>query len=267
MNTNASKSLSGRTVVLTRALNQQGKAKKMLEDLGARVLDLPALTIGPPNDWAPLDNALKDLGSFDWIIFSSANGVRSVEQRLKKIGTRISKLPSGLQVAAVGEKTAQLLEKLGHIADFIPPDFIADSLIEHFPNTTPGVKVLIPRVESGGRTILSEAFKKAGLEVHEVAGYESFCPKEIPKQTLNAIKNASIDAIAFTSSKSVVHTVNLLRTYFGDTWNKKLQEVVLISIGPQTSLSLKKYFGRISDEAHPHDLEGLASSCINLLRK
>ena len=74
-----SKPLQGCTVVVTRAAEQQGEARQLLEAAGAQVLDLPALVIGPPDDWAPLDDALADLESFHWIVFSSANGVQAVD--------------------------------------------------------------------------------------------------------------------------------------------------------------------------------------------
>ena len=76
--------LINRTVVVTRAANQQGEARSLLEAEGARVLDLPALVIGPPDDWGPLDDALDELEDFHWLVFSSANGVQAVEQRLQR---------------------------------------------------------------------------------------------------------------------------------------------------------------------------------------
>ncbi len=265
MQSTAKQPLKGKTVIVTRAIEQQGKAKEMLESLGATVMSLPVLIIEPPSDWRPLDNALRELESFDWIIFSSANGVQAVEERLNKIEKCLSQLPKQLNIAAMGIRTAELIKKIGAQINFIPPNFVADSLIKHFPVSCKGLKILLPRVQSGGRTILAEAFETDGAHVIEVAAYESSCPKTIPEDTLNAIKRKKVDAIAFTSGKSAMHTAELLKQSLGGDWAKELEKVKLISIGPQTTLSIQKCFGRVSGEANPHDLQGLTISCIKSL--
>lgn len=126
------------------------------------MVDLPALVIGPPEDWGPLDDALDELEDFHWLIFSSANGVEAVQQRLTKRGGSLAHRPAGLKIAAVGRKTATCLQGLGAAADFVPPRFLADSLLEHFPQSGWGLRLLLPRVQSGGRTLLAEAFGEAG---------------------------------------------------------------------------------------------------------
>ena len=265
MKSGAQKPLMGKTVVFTRAMDQQGKAREILENLGARVLNLPVLMIGPPSDWGPLDHALSDLESFHWIIFSSANGVEAVERRLQKSGKCLAKIPSNLKIAAIGKQTAELLKTLGAPINFVPPSFIADSLIEYFPVSSQGLKILLPRVQSGGRTVLAKAFGKDGANIVEVAAYESCCPDNIPEETFKAIKSNTVDAIAFTSSKTALHTAQLLNKYFGEDWKNGLEKVELISIGPQTTLTIKELFGKVPKEANPHDLKGLTMSCINSL--
>ena len=104
--------LKGRTIVVTRAREQLGEARKLLEQQGARVLDLPALEIGPPDEWGPLDDALAELDEFHWLVFSSANGVQAVDERLRLQGSSLGHRPTGLRIAAVGRKTARLLDCL-----------------------------------------------------------------------------------------------------------------------------------------------------------
>ena len=156
-------------MVVTRAAEQQGEARELLEAKGANVLDLPALVIVPPDHWGPLDDALADLDNFHWLVFSSANGVLAVEQRLQRQHRNLCRLPKGLKIAAVGRKTARLLEELGAPADFVPPSFVAESLIDHFPVSGWGLTMLLPRVQHGGRTVLADAFGEAGVRVVEVA--------------------------------------------------------------------------------------------------
>ena len=205
-----SQPLLNRTVVVTRAAEQQGEARRLLESEGACVLDLPALVIGPPDDWGPLDDALEELEDFHWLVVSSANGVHAVEQRLQRRGSGLARRPTTLKIAAVGRKTAALLEDLGAPADFVPPRFVADSLIEHFPVSGFGLRMLLPRVQSGGRTLLAEAFAEAGVRVVEVAAYESRCPDAMPNATAEALASGTIDAICFSSGKTARHSAQLL---------------------------------------------------------
>ena len=260
-----SQPLLNRTVVVTRAAEQQGEARRLLESEGACVLDLPALVIGPPDDWGPLDDALEELEDFHWLVVSSANGVHAVEQRLQRRGSGLARRPTTLKIAAVGRKTAALLEDLGAPADFVPPRFVADSLIEHFPVSGFGLRMLLPRVQSGGRTLLAEAFAEAGVRVVEVAAYESRCPDAMPNATAEALAAGTVDAICFSSGKTARHSAQLLQQRFGTHWSDHLNGVQLISIGPQTSQSCHTHFGRVDAEADPHDLDGLVAACRQAL--
>ena len=257
--------LNGKTVVITRAQEQQGEAHQLFKAKGARVLDFPALVICAPDKWDPLDEALRNLEHFHWIVFSSSNGVRAVEERLHIEGKTLSRRPHALKIAAVGRKTAIILEQLGVIPDFVPPKFVAESLIEHFPVSILGLKILLPRVQSGGRTILAAAFTEAGGTVVEVPAYESCCPKDIPEATTNALLQKEVHAIVFTSGKTVAHTAQLMLKRFGVDWQRNFDEVKLISIGPQTSLSCENVFNRVDQEADPHDLDGVIKACISSL--
>ena len=257
--------LEGKTVVVTRAEGQRLPSRELFEKLGASVLDLPALVIGPPNEWGPLDDALDELENFHWLIFSSANGVRAVEERLQKKNLSLSKYPKSLKFAVVGRKTAQTLKDHGVIADFIPPEYVADSLINNFPVSGAGLKILLPRVQSGGRTILAESFSASGAQVTEVSAYQSSCPKSISKETIDAFDKLEVNAITFTSGKTVLHTAKLLKDYFGNQLEKKLTKVKLISIGPQTSLTCRMCFKRVDREAEIHDMNGLVDACIDVI--
>ena len=259
--------LQHRCVVVTRAASQQGEASRLFEAAGARVLDLQALVIGPPDTWGPLDDALAELEDFHWLVFSSANGVAAVEARLERIGSNLADRPRGVKIAAVGASTARRLERLGVPADFVPPAFVADSLIEHFPVSGWGLRLLLPLVQSGGRTHLGEAFAAAGARVVEVAAYESRCPQELPLATAAALRAGQVDALTFSSGKIVQHTCALLERSLGSDWRAALDEVALISIGPQTSVRCMELLGRVDAEADPHDLQGLVRACVAGIRR
>ncbi|MFM7513079.1 MAG: uroporphyrinogen-III synthase [Cyanobium sp.] len=258
--------LRGRRVAITRAEHQLGAARALFNAAGAEVLDLPALVVTAPDSWGPLDDALEELADFHWLVFSSSNGVEAVEQRLRRRGSSLARRPAGVRLAAVGRKTAQRLEELGAPADFVPPAFVADSLVEHFPVSGWGLRLLLPRVQSGGRTLLAEAFAAAGSRVVEVPAYETRCPRGLPSATLAALEQGRLDAITFSSGKTVSHTARLLREAFGDNWHRKLAGLAIVSIGPQTSERCLQELGRVDAEANPFDLDGLLQACREILR-
>ncbi|MEY3464291.1 MAG: Uroporphyrinogen-III synthase [Cyanobacteriota bacterium] len=257
--------LSGRRIGVTRAESQLGAAQRLFTAHGASVVDLPALVVTPPDEWGPLDDALAELESFHWLVFSSGNGVEAVQQRLQRRGGSLAARPRSLKIAAVGRKTAALLEELGAPADFVPPAFVADSLIEHFPVSGWGLRLLLPRVQSGGRTLLAEAFAAAGARVVEVAAYETRCPAGLPSAAVAALERGELDAITFSSGKTVDHTASLLQAAFGPGWRERLHRVAIVSIGPQTTARCLNVLGRVDAEADPHDLQGLVAACAQAL--
>jgi uroporphyrinogen-III synthase len=259
--------LRGRRVAITRAEHQLGAARTLFTAAGAELLDLPALVLSAPDSWGPLDDALEELADFHWLVFSSSNGVEAVEQRLRRRGSSLARRPPGVRLAAVGRKTAQLLDDLGAPADFVPPAFVADSLVEHFPVSGWGLRLLLPRVQSGGRTLLAEAFAAAGSRVVEVPAYETRCPEALPSATLAALEQGDLDAITFSSGKTVSHTARLLQAAFGDDWRQRLEGLAIVSIGPQTSERCLQELGRVDAEASPYDLDGLLQACIEALRQ
>ena len=262
----ADRPLLGRRIAITRAESQLGAARQLFEAAGAEVVDLPALVVTPPDRWGPLDDALEEWDTFHWLVFSSSNGVDAVEERLRRQGRCLAHRPRSLRLAAVGRKTAARLEELGAPADFVPPAFVADSLVEHFPVSGWGLRLLLPRVQSGGRTLLAEAFAEAGARVVEVPAYETRCPASLPTAALAALEQGRLDAITFSSGKTVRHTAQLLDAAFGGDWATRLEDTAIVSIGPQTSSRCRTALGRVDAEADPYDLDGLLQACISVLQ-
>ncbi|TGG87654.1 MAG: uroporphyrinogen-III synthase [Aphanocapsa feldmannii 288cV] len=259
--------LQDNTLLVTRAAAQAGMSRQRFEQTGARVIDFPALEIGPPDDWGPLDGALARLEHFDWLVLSSANGVEAVRDRLALGGRTWQDLERRPRIAAVGHRTARCLEQLGWTVDFVPPEFVADSLIEHWPRPVSGLKMLLPRVQSGGRPLLARHFSAEGALVSEVPAYESRCPAAIPPDALRALEQGDVAAITYASGKTVVHSVKLLQAAVGERWLTLLQPLRVISIGPQTSRSCRQWLGRVDREANPHDLGGLVAATVEALHR
>lgn len=256
--------LSGKTVVVTRAAGQSSSFTQLLQAQGATVLEMPTLEIGPPSSWDALDGAIAHLPKFHWLILTSTNGVDAFFQRLFA-QNQDSRSLNGIKIAVVGQKTAAQLQHYGIQPDFIPPDFVADALVEHFPEPLQGLNILFPRVETGGRDVLVQAFTHSGAAVVEVPAYESSCAKAIAAEVQHAFQNQNVDIITFASSKTV-HCFKQLFTAFCQTLdtNPSLlsSSICLASIGPQTSRACQAAFGRVDIEAEEYTLEGLTQALV-----
>ena len=252
------KPLTGKTILVTRAAGQSGEFTRLLQQAGATVIEMPTLEIGPPSSWEGLDHAIAQIETFDWLILTSTNGVDYLFERLLAQGKDARALDR-TKIAVVGKKTAQSLKQRNLQPDFIPPDFVADSLVEHFPESLAGKKVLFPRVESGGREVLVQQLTAQGAEVIEVAAYESRCPDAIASVALDALSQQAVDIITFASSKTVKNFCHLLGASLSI---EKLDGVIIASIGPQTSATCEQLLGRVDVEAEEYTLEGLTQAII-----
>jgi uroporphyrinogen III methyltransferase / synthase len=279
--------LQGRRILITRSVSQATDFRLGLEAQGATVLEMAALEIVPPSTWEPLDQAIAQLATFDWLILTSANGVQFFMERLQAQGKDARAL-AGVKIAVVGRKTAASLQQWGLSPDFIPPNYIADALVETFPRTESsspesshpespgldrldGLRCLFPRVESGGREVLVQALTEKGAGIVEVPAYQSRCPQVAEAEVLTAIAQRAIDVITFASSKTVDHFWEILGRSplppcsFRD-WPSALRDVKIASIGPQTSQTCQRRFGRVDLEAHEYTLEGLTQSIVEFYR-
>ena len=253
--------LRNRTVLVTRAAEQSSKFTKLLEQQGATAIEMPALIITPPTDWADLDRAIANLASFQWLILTSANAVNYFCDRLYDLGYDLRAL-SGVKIAVVGRKTAAVLNNRGLNPDFVPPNYVADSMVEAFPESLAGQKLLFPRVETGGREVLVKEFTRQGAEVLEVAAYQSKCPEQMAVAAWQALQQRQIDIITFASSKTVKNFCQLLEQQSGSSsyQHDLLATVSIASIGPQTSKTCRQMIGRVDLEATEYTLEGLTTA-------
>ena len=251
--------LTDKTVLVTRSAGQSGNFTQLLQQVGATVIEMPALEIGPPSSWEVFDHAIANLHTFDWLILTSTNGVDYFLERLQAQGKDTRTL-AGVKIAVVGKKTAESLQKHCLQPDFIPPDFVADSLAANFPESLEGKKILFPRVETGGREVLVQELSAKGAMVVEVPAYQSQCPSAIAPSTLHALQSKTVDIITFASSKTVQCFYKLIKDSLSAD---ALDGVCIASIGPQTSKTCKQLLGRVDIEAKEYTLEGLVESIVN----
>jgi uroporphyrinogen III methyltransferase/synthase len=257
----SSKPLTGKTILVTRAAEQSSKFTTLLKQQGGTVVEFPALVITPPSSWKELDRAIANLERFQWLILTSANGVNYFFDRLSTLGYDARALGK-IKIAVVGRKTAAVLQARHLNADFIPPNYVADSLAANFPEDLAGQQVLFPRVESGGRATLVEELNERGAEVVEVAAYQSKCPEKIDPQVWQTLQQERVDIVTFASSKTVKNFYQLLQQTSDSSHSidSILAKLCIASIGPQTSKTCRELFGRVDLEAEEYTLEGLTTA-------
>lgn len=263
--------LAGKTVLVTRSASQSNLFRQLLEEKGATVIEMPCLVIQNPSSWQDLDQAIANFSEFNWLILTSANAVEYFVKRLKYLGKNLQLL-EGIKIAVVGKKTAKVLKEYNLKPDFIPPNFVADSLVESFPELLGDKKILFPRVETGGREILVQELTKKGANLIEVAAYQSGCPTEIDMTAWHTLEHRVINILTFASSKTVKNFHQLIDLALKNNpqiinIQSLLKDVIIASIGPETSKTCKQLFGRVDIQAQEYTLEGLIDAIVNNIRR
>lgn len=249
------KPLSKKRVLITRAKDQSSSFVKRLKALGADVIEFPTIEIVPPRSWLHLDRAIKNLNNFDWIIFTSANGVKFFFERFKKIDGAI--FPSSLKVCAIGPATAKELRTRGIHVDYIPKEFVAESILKGFKGKKiHGKKILIARAKKA-RDILPKGLRKIGAEVEVVETYRTIKPKGAKARIKKILKDQKIDVIAFSSSSTVLHFIELLK---GINIHRFLKNTLIACIGPVTAKTARDLGLRVDIQPNEYTIPALTNA-------
>lgn len=234
--------LSNKTIVVTRAATQANDFVTALEELGANVIVCPMIEISAPESYEQLDEALAHLYGYDWLIFTSANGVRFFLQRLATRGLTVAELDE-LRVCAIGEATAEHLRDAHVHVDLVAEKSRAEGLFDALneflgrPDKISGLNFLLPRAATG-REYLPKALEDAGARVDVVTAYRTILPADVDRGKLSAMLTGSADCIAFTSSSAVKNLALLF-----DTPNLKpiLGDLIIACIGDVTATTATEY--------------------------
>jgi uroporphyrinogen III methyltransferase/synthase len=230
------KSLAGKRILITRAREQSSAFAGLLRKSGAEVIEFPTIEIVPPIHWEGADRAIDQLTSYDWIIFTSANGVNFFLQRLAERSER-HRLPASLKVCAIGPGTANQLEKMRVPVQYIPEEFIAESVLEGFQKMfIKGKRVLLARAKKA-RDVLPRGLRKMGAEVDVVEVYRTIRPRGGSRKLKKLLEEGKIDVVTFTSSSTVNHFAELLRK---EDLKKLLKGMAVACIGPVTTGTAKE---------------------------
>jgi len=232
--------------VITRARAQASDLVSKLSKLGALCIEIPTIQIAPPENTIPLKESIKNIKNYDWLIFTSVNGVKYFFDTLFDMGKDVRVL-GHLKFACIGPVTKERLKEFGIISDVLPETYRAESVIDAF--STLGIKnkkVLLPRAKLA-RTILPEELTKMGARLDEVTAL------------ISLLENNEIDAITFTSSSTVSNFISLLELKEA---KKLLKNVVTASIGPITSDTARSFDIEPDIEAKEYTIQGLVDSLL-----
>ncbi|HYR29447.1 MAG TPA: uroporphyrinogen-III C-methyltransferase [Thermoanaerobaculia bacterium] len=227
-----SKPLFGKRVVVTRAREQASELKRLLEDSGADVLQFPTIEIAPPLTFDSLDVAVEE--KFDWLIFTSTNGVQNFFERLFAKGKDVRAL-AGTKVAAVGQSTATELRNRGIAPDVVPERFISTELLPLLAEDQRGIRTVVIRAEEGRDELLDELRRRGG-EVHLAVAYRTVASDESLEDLRASLD--SIDVVTFTSASTVD---NFFARLSEDERGRVLQRATIASIGETTSAAIRRY--------------------------
>lgn len=252
--------LVGRRVLVMRAAGQASKLSDGLRALGAEPVEVPVLEIRPPENTEPLDQALRQLASYDWLIFTSTNTVRALADRAVTVGVDLKAIQG--KIAAVGEATASTLGKNGLHVHYVPENYVAESVVEGFPEDVSGKRILLARA-AVARDVIPNALRAAGALIDVVDAYRNVLPENAPELLQKALLRW-FDAAAFTSSSTVTHLAEAAAKAGVEF---PLPNVPAISIGPITSITLREHRWEPAAEADPHDISGLLAATAQILSR
>jgi uroporphyrinogen III methyltransferase/synthase len=236
--------LFGKRVLVTRPRHQAGDMVRRLEQLGAVVSVMPTVEVREPADWGPVDQALANLGRYQWLVFTSVNGVHFFMRRLRETGRDLRAL-GPVRLAVIGPATADALRTYHLEPDVVPPEYRSESLAATLKERVAGQRVLLARADRG-RDLLRQELS-AMAEVEQVAVYSQVDAVEIDLELLEEINQGRIDFITLTSSKIAEALIRML----APATRRRIRsgDIQLVSISPVTSAAIRKLDLPVAAEA------------------
>lgn len=254
--------LFGKRFLITRPRAQAASFVALLQQQGAETICIPTIEIAPPEDLRPLDLAVRDIVNFDSLILTSANGVEAFFARLTANQLDLRSL-AGVQIIAVGPKTAKAIEQRGLRPDLIPAKYQAEGLIEELlVQGVEGKRFLYPRAEIA-RTLIIDKLGEAGAEVVAPVAYRTVRPTGKEEMIRHLLTAGELDAICFSSSS----TFDNLREMFGDELRQLQGRAEFFSIGPLTSGTIRKHGFEVALEPEKSTLDDLVAAMVEYYKE
>lgn len=251
--------LAGCRVLVSRAKTQAGALSSLLRDLGCQVIEIPFIEIRKPSSFKPLDEALKNIGSYDWLILTSVNGVEAMFERMATKKFDASSL-AHLKIAAIGPATKKAITSHDLRVAVTPKEYVAESVVAALHGRVKGKRVLLVRAKVA-RDVIPRELRKAGALVEVVEAYETVAPETSAKRLRTVLSgNRKPHAITFTSSSTVKNFVDLLGLRGARAAMKS--GVHTASIGPVTSATLREFRLPLNIEASKYTMQGLVDAIV-----
>lgn len=244
--------LFGKRILVTRSREQASVLSEKLENLGAEAWEYPTIKIKEPDDLSALDKSVANAGMYNWIIFTSVNGVKAFFQRLRAQKLDIRSLKEA-KICAIGPKTAEALEERGLLVDVMPEVFRAEAVLDALRGRIQsGDKILLPRADLA-RQVLVDSLQKLGAQVDEVVAYQTVLADAADTQLLlEKLQAGEIHVLTFTSSSTVTNFLQLLGEH-----RQLLQGILVACIGPITAETAKKNGLSVDICAEQYTIDGL----------
>ncbi|MBN2284767.1 MAG: uroporphyrinogen-III C-methyltransferase [Deltaproteobacteria bacterium] len=255
------KPLFGKGVLITRPEEQSGELVELLSRAGARVISFPTIGIVPPENYDALDRSIEHIEEYQWIIFTSANGVRSFLLRLMEKGGDVRDL-KGIRFCAIGPATARMLEERGISVDAVPGEYLSEGVVEVLKTyDMKGTRVLLPRAERA-RDVIPEGLAGMGATVDVVTAYRTVSSGRDGAELAGLLEEGRIDVITFTSPSTVKHFMEILGNVSVLPGSTRIA-----CIGPVTKSAAEKAGLTVDIMQGPYVIEGLVEAMVRYFEK
>jgi len=258
------KPLFGRRIIVTRAREQASEFMERLSDLGADCVEFPTIQVVPPDTWEPLDQGIEQLSGYQWVIFTSVNGVNFFLERLGELGKDVRDL-KGIKIGAIGPKTAQAWERMGIRPDLVPDEYRAEAVIARLQKEgIQDLRILIPRAKKA-REILPDELRKAGAVVDVVPAYRTVMPEQRSREVAGLLEDGLVDMVTFTSSSTVSNFVEMLGPQRQEVkaWMERL---AVACIGPVTEKTARDHGFQVHVVPREYTIEALTQNIVAYFR-
>ncbi len=253
--------LFGKRILITRARHQASALTKLLSERGAQPIELPAIDIQPTSDAKKLDQAISNLEHYQWIVFTSVNGVEAFFQRLHNLDLDTRAL-NGLKIGAIGPATSKALEKKGIIADYLPDVYTSQNFVAGLSSwDIAGQRFLLPRADIADKG-LADGITQLGAEVHEVAVYRTVPAVGTISRAKQMLLSGEIDVITFTSSSTVSNLVAVFKEE-----REAINSAKVACIGPKTADTATSAGLRVDIVASEYTIPGLVAAIEEYYKK
>lgn len=269
-----SQPLAGKRIVVTRTPEQSTEFMDQLRALGAEVLLLPLVSFCEPEDLAPLDEAVRELDKFDWIVFTSRNAVKFLVSRFKAIqipSERVNHLMLTPRVATIGAATADEAVSVGFLPDYQAEKSTGEQLALELQDQLRGKRVLLPRSDIADSP-LPRILRQAGAEVVDVVTYRTVAPQSVDTNVVDAIRQGNVDVVTLFSPSAYHHLIeeielDVLREHLGHALRRDSGKIVLATIGPTTTSAVRSDGLKVDIEAPDASVAALCEAIVNYFQE